>query len=373
MNPEQKFQQLWEYRKKDDEINSSSDDSKSNSGSEPGQKRLRVLSGLVLPKEDEESENTPRSQRSDGLSPLQIVEANSTLHVSGTKKVAAVNRSKGNSMKKRKREWNQTEEPTQLTDLKTFTESLLKEFKVARNAMLVRMKKQITKLMTSKPTSRTRRKEGKNDEAIQQSENGLGLRAQNCNGKPRKSTTPLGSSKRHKATEKRANHEETVVVNGTDKRDNISLPEEKPINDSSSCLTLPSDLSRPKTESLRTEFSSSDHSPAGCSMNRTNTLEKPSFLTDEQSHHGYLLSVLPDEQFGSFSQMSSKSVGFFDQQSNQTSSVHPGLHVPVNQWPNNCFSMTSQIVLETPGQENSSVGLRMNAGGIRFPGRRYAL
>lgn len=341
MNPEQKFHQLWEYRKKEDEINSSSDDSKSSSDSEPCQKRHKEDD-----EEKEEIENTQRSQLSDQLNhPLQkIVEANnSILHVSRTNKVGVVNRSKGNSMKKRKREGNKAEESTQLADLKTFTESLLKEFKVARNAMFVRMKRQITKLMTAKPASRTKMKEGK---------------------------TPLRSRKRLKATEKRENHEDTIVANVMEKRENLSLPEEKPTNDSSSCLTVPSTLSRPKTESFRTELASSDHTPP--SMNRTNISEKPCFLIDEQrqSHHGCLQSVLPDEQFGNFSQMSSKNMGFFDQQSNQTPSsvsIHPGLQVPVNQWPNNnCFSITSQIVLETPGQENSSVG-------IRFPGRSYAL
>lgn len=383
MHPDQKFQQRWEYRKKDDDADSSSDDTKSNSGDEQVQMKHKVILDLILPEKDGESD-TPGYEPSNELNvltatPLQILEPNNMQCGPGKKRISAENGSKGNARKKRKSKVKDSEEPAHLADLKTFTSSLLKELKAARHTMLVRMKRQITRLTSVKSAPRTKRKECKTDNAIHQKENESGMktatRAKGSIERPKKKAETSGSSKRVKAVGKKRNTKQAPVANGVEKIENLSLPMKKPISDSDqtasvSHLALPGIRSKPQIEISRTEISLSEHIHAEQhGMNKTNLLEKESFLTDAQSYCSYLPSILPDEEFESFSRRSSKNVVFLDDQS-----MNPGLEAPLHQWPNNCFGVTSQIVLETPGEENNgAVCPRMDSGGLRFPGRSNAL
>lgn len=191
MDLEQKFQQRWEYRRKDDEVDSSSDDSKSSLGNEPDQKKHKLVSNLSLPDGDDEAIDTPSSQQNNQVDAtknvhFQIAEVAKHLKP-GKKKIAADNKLKTHSGKTRKRKARnpiQDQEPAPLNDLKIFTESLLKDIKVAREKMFVQMKKQMTKLVAAKPVSRPRRSRclKKSSGAIHQTGSKSGTKTQSCGG-----------------------------------------------------------------------------------------------------------------------------------------------------------------------------------------------
>ena len=64
MSEDLKFQQRWEFRRRDSDVDSSSDNSKSSSSGEPVLKKHKLVSSLISPENDETS-GTPRSQPED--------------------------------------------------------------------------------------------------------------------------------------------------------------------------------------------------------------------------------------------------------------------------------------------------------------------
>ena len=64
MSEDLKFQQRWEFRRRDSDVDSSSDNSKSISSGEPVLKKHKLVSSLISPENDETS-GTPRSQPED--------------------------------------------------------------------------------------------------------------------------------------------------------------------------------------------------------------------------------------------------------------------------------------------------------------------
>ena len=64
MSEDLKFQQRWEFRRRDSDVDSSSDNSKLSSSGEPVLKKHKLVSSLISPENDETS-GTPRSQPED--------------------------------------------------------------------------------------------------------------------------------------------------------------------------------------------------------------------------------------------------------------------------------------------------------------------
>ena len=64
MSEDLKFQQMWEFRRRDSDVDSSSDKSKLSSSGEPVLKRHKLVSSLISPENDETS-GTPRPQPED--------------------------------------------------------------------------------------------------------------------------------------------------------------------------------------------------------------------------------------------------------------------------------------------------------------------
>ncbi|KAL2516747.1 Uncharacterized protein Adt_12994 [Abeliophyllum distichum] len=164
MNHDEKFQQIWEFRRREDDIDSSSDDSKSNSSREPVHKKHKLVSDIVLPENDEVND-TSRSQRNS------MLHTNSGIHsqnAEGIKNRTTTNRKKNvvqNKTKRRsfkeKKKGNRnirTEEMVMLDDFKNFTDSLIDELKVAREKIFAQMRDELRKLISSRSYSRPKKK-----------------------------------------------------------------------------------------------------------------------------------------------------------------------------------------------------------------------
>ena len=392
MDLDQKFQQRWEYRRKDDEVDSSTDDSKSSLGDEPVQKKHKLYVPSLSLSQDDDAIETPSSRENyqeDATKsvPFRAAEVTKKHCEPGMEKTAVDFKSKRNSGKRRNtkvRNHIQDREPVLLNDLKIFSESLLKDLKVAREKMFVQMKKQMTKLVAVKQVSRPRSNSclKKSDGAMHQAGKKSCKRIQSSDGRLRKGSKKdnLGfeSSKSSIANSERTNLEKAALhSNWMDKRETLSLPRNNSVHlveesdqiGSSSYVTLPSVLPKPQTESLSIDSSLRNHNESGSPVNIAQNAEKENPVTDA-NNYGYLFGIQPDEQFGSLAQITSKGMGLLDYQNSQTSIMVSGLPVPLNHWQNNGFTITSQSAKD-PAQQNNAA--RMDGGAIRVPGRSHAL
>lgn len=139
----QNFQQIWEFRRGDDDIDSSSGDSKSSSTGEPVLTKHKIVSNLISPENDEISDTSGYHQN-DQLEPgegayfetgkVSYKGVRSRRKRRGTKSDTKTGSMKEGSNKKRK---CSTQDRVSLDDLKIFTESLLQDLKVERENIFV--------------------------------------------------------------------------------------------------------------------------------------------------------------------------------------------------------------------------------------------
>lgn len=189
MSEDLQFQQRWEFRRRDSDVDSSSDNSKSISSGEPVLKKHKLVSSLISTENDETS-GTLRSQAEGKSNPssgdqFKIGKANK-MHIGSSKKNNLDSKEmKRDSFEKvsKKKSKSNAYDPAALDDFKIFMESLLEDLKVARENLFVRMREELRKLMPDGTNSRsTRRGGGCRQENIRvQHQNNfvLGLEAQN--------------------------------------------------------------------------------------------------------------------------------------------------------------------------------------------------
>ena len=192
MSEDLKFQQRWEFRRRDSDVDSSSDNSKSSSSGEPVLKKHKLVSSLISPENDETS-GTPRSQpegKSDRSSgdQFKIGKANKMQIGSSKRNNLDSKETKRDSFKKvnKKKSKSNACDPATLDDFKIFMESLLEDLKVARENLFVWMREEMHKLMPDGTNSRSSRRGGgcrqENVQVQHQNNFVLGLEAQNCKG-----------------------------------------------------------------------------------------------------------------------------------------------------------------------------------------------
>lgn len=360
MSMDQTFHQRWDFRRKDDEVDSLSDDSKSSSGDEPVGKKHKLL--LSSPENDGANDTQISQQKSQVNPHFQIAKDKKQIKP-GKKRNATEKKSKGNSEEKgkRKRKVNHPtldQDPALLGDLKIFTASLLEELKVARKKMFVQMKKQMTKMVTAKPVLNPKKRSSrapKSDKAMHQPGKKSGRKTQTCR-------EGLTKGEKRSNGQRRSSGKLKVTV---DKGEARSSSAKKP---------FPTVLPKPPTESLSGDSSLCDHIQGGISGTNANSAEREDSLADANNHCRYLLGSQPGEQFGSHDQITPKRTRFLNQQSSQTSSMLSALPAPLQQCSSNSgFNLTSQSVVESPAdQENNSTGVRMNDGAMGFAGRSHA-
>ncbi|PSS11399.1 Proton pump-interactor like [Actinidia chinensis var. chinensis] len=394
MSQDQKLQQRWQFRRGDNDLDSSSNDTKSSSRGEPVLKKHKLVSNLILPENDETS-NTPLSQPENQLGPYMDIPFEcgkaDKMHTGlNSEKRVVKKKIKRGSMKRsnRKTDKRSVHEPFSLDDFKVFMKSMIEELKVARENMFTRMREEMKKLVTVELGSRTRRKEEKKiGRAKYQNNDESGVKTKNCNGgsleKSAKSDRTTDSNNCYEVLGKQVNRDQTVgpiTSKEKEKVEKLSSSVKKPIYASnlseqivsSPYSTLPTVLSRPQAENHRLDASCNYIQP-GETENKTGlTLERAKLLIESSNRRGYFSGIQKTEQFGSFSQMGSQNLSYFAHRNTQTSTVGSGFPVPLHHGLGNGFNIPSQT-LDSSSRENNILGLRMNGGAIRLSGGSHAL
>ncbi|GMQ05473.1 hypothetical protein CsSME_00050487 [Camellia sinensis var. sinensis] len=403
MSQDQKFQQRWEFRRRDDDLDSSSHDSKSSSGGERVLKNHTVVSNLTLPENDETGDAPLPKQESQldpdmGIIPFEFTNAEKIHSGPSNRNRGVKNKMKKASMKKsnRKKKNNRSaREPILLDDFKIFMKSIIEELKVARENMFTRMRDEMKKLVDVELASRPTKKGGGNHRQktgqIQHQNNvELGMKTQNCNGgsleRSVKSDRTTDSNNCHEVFEEKVNHDKTIgtiASNEKEKVEMLRLSVRKPISTcnlsdqvvSSVCLTLPTVLSEPPRAENHKLDSSCNYTQPEATGNKTSmNLEKAKLMVDAGTSRGYYLGIQQAEQFRSFSQAGSQNMcyRYSDQNNTETSTMGSGFPVPLHQGLGAGFNIPSQP-LENLSHDNHILGPRMNGGAIRFSGGSHAL
>ncbi|CAI9771774.1 unnamed protein product [Fraxinus pennsylvanica] len=357
MNPDKTFQQIWEFRSREDDVDSSSDDSKSNSSREPVHKKHKLVLDIVLPEKDEVND-TPTNQGNNKLHTTQYVEGVKKNATSKRKKNIVQIKTRGHSVKeKNKGDGNlRTEEMVMLDDFKNFTDSLIGELKVAREKMFARMRVEMRKLML---TSRPKKKD---IECTRKNESRPKRRSESR----KKSKTNVASNTNEcpKVVEDGVNHNQVLEVTTTkepNKGKGSGLPTKKAEDSdqmmSSSYLSLPSN----------------DHIQPATASNKPSSEIEAGELLNGKNHVGFP-GFQQEAQIRSFSHLCSKTMGFRGLHYSQTSSVDIGFPFPIHQGGlDNSSNISNQTFSENSFMDNSIVSTRSNNGIGKFSGGSHAM
>lgn len=389
MSQDPKFQQLWDFRKRDDEIDSSSDDPKSASSGRPALKKHKFVSNFIWPQDDNSGDN-PRSQQQNGQHDPGTgvnfkVGETSRNKIGPEKKTNAVkNRKRKNPVKEgnKKKSKQITEKSIPMDDLKMFMASVLEELKVERESMFARMREEMKKLVTVESSSMPKREKGS---CVQKKRQVRDKKTRGCyvvsSEKSVISDRKNATNDCDKVFNEKVNHDQSIETitpkeknNGENSKSSVKKTTNlSPRSDqivSSSYLTLPLVLPEPVIEQHRIDSSSKNFSQLDTNVNS----ERANVVNDANTDHGYFMGIQADDQFGSFAHVGSKNMGFYDQHITQTSTISSGFPVPLHHRLDNGFNIPSQVVMENPSRGNNNVsGLRMNGGANRFSGGNHAL
>ncbi|CAA2975221.1 Hypothetical predicted protein [Olea europaea subsp. europaea] len=354
MNPDKKFQQIWEFRSREDDVDSSSDDSKSNSSHEPVHKKHKLVFDIVLPEKDEVN-GTPRSQRNNKLHATQCVEGIKKRATLKRKKNIMQNKTRGRSVEEKKNaDGNlRTEEMVMLDDFKNFTDSLIGELKVAREKMFGRMRDKMRKLMSTKSSLRPKKKD---IECSRKNEYRTKRRSESR--KKSKSNVASNTNEFPIVVEEGIIHNQVLEATPTKEPNRgkaSGLPTKKAEDSdeivSSSCLSLPLN----------------DHILPAAALNKPSSEIEAGELLNGKIHVGFP-GFQQEAQIGSFSNLSSKTTGFRGLHYSQTSSVNIGFPFPLHQG-----GLESQTLFKNSFMDNSIVSTRSNNGIGKFSGGSHAM
>lgn len=338
---DKQFQNRWDFRRREDDVDSSSDDSKSKSGTEAEDRNCKLLSNLAVP-ENIEVLSTPRFQQDNEfdhnkdvhvlsektakkrVKPTKKKKKNPRLEKTKKSPIEEKKKTRGRKTKKsplvekkpRRRNTN-AQEKKMSEDLKNFTNSLVQELKVARENMFAQMKEEMRKTMSCRSSSRPRTNRF----------NGL-------MGRCHTSNVDLKTAK--------ANGLSSILPNESNPV--VSLP----------YLTLPTVVTKPQLQSNVVPLNDYIHEATP----KNNAGSDVDIRMVNSKNHGGFPTFHPTEtQIGSCSQISCKHSG---QNLSQTTSVgigfpFPGLHQVMDK-DSNMSSLT----------EDCRLGPRMNVSVVKF-------
>lgn len=247
MNENQKFEQIWGFRRN---IDSSSDDSKSNSDVGPAQEKLGLVPNLVSPEPDRVSETVQLEKKPKRARNTPKKEKKKREVKTKSKKDSCVSsniKKGGNSNRKKKSKF--LSQMTVSDEFKIFTESILDDLKVARETMFEKMRKEMDQIMKSKPSLRSRKKkESGNNQIKNQNQN------QNPVSRKRK-TTQAKPKKGLEQPQEQVDNEEIkepisknpILIDSSAKKPIFSNTQDQIVATSSSYLTLPMVLSNTRS------------------------------------------------------------------------------------------------------------------------------
>lgn len=160
MNANQKFEQIWGFRRN---VDSSSEESKSNSVVGKDQEKLSIVPSLVSPENERVSEtenqhvqvekkpkrtrNAPKKEKKNKKEVKSKPKKDSCAS-------SNIKKGKNNTRKKKSKFISQM---TVSDDFRIFTESILDDLRVARESMFAKMRKEMDQLVNLKPRSRTKK------------------------------------------------------------------------------------------------------------------------------------------------------------------------------------------------------------------------
>ncbi|XP_021295136.1 uncharacterized protein LOC110424764 isoform X2 [Herrania umbratica] len=184
---ELEFQQRWEYRRRDNDFDSSCDDSKSSS--EPLRKKHKLVSSLISVGDHETSGLKQKDNDNPGTG--------DQINVGKAKKRKARNISNNLQNSKRKRDSpkevdlpegeTSAYDPVPLDDVKNFMESLLEDLKVTRENLLKLLMEEMQKLVADDTTPEPkRRKRGHRGKKVQLQPTKKSKKVQDQHGKTAK-------------------------------------------------------------------------------------------------------------------------------------------------------------------------------------------
>ncbi|KAK9059296.1 hypothetical protein SSX86_021915 [Deinandra increscens subsp. villosa] len=163
MNANQKFEQIWGFRRNDD---SSSDESKSNFEIGKDQEKFSLIPGLVSPEIDgvseTENQHVQAEKKPKRTRIAQKKEKKNKKEVKSKPKkdsCASSNiKKRGNTISKKKSKF--ISQMTVSDEFRIFTESILDDLRVARETMFAKMRKEMDQLVNSKLHSRSKKQKG---------------------------------------------------------------------------------------------------------------------------------------------------------------------------------------------------------------------
>lgn len=400
MSGDNHFQQKWNFRSRDDDIDSSSDDSKSSS---KGQPKHDLSSALILVGNDEITddpgpEKIDQGQPGDGVqSRKSRPKKESTTKTRGkkskTERKTDTTKARGKKSKterktergsrkvvgKKKRK-SSVLNPALLDEFNIFTQSILQDLRVKREQMFAQMKEEMQKLVSVESNTRqTKAKSRKRTgQAWHAKSTQSDMRPWNCTegtvgGSILSSWVPDANNCSN-ALEKRVFCDQAVQnisSNQKEKGEHIGLLAKQSMyacNQSdkfaaSSYMALPSTPSGKVIEPQNTESPFRNGNSTGLACDRRN------LMINTTNHPGYISGTQIEVPFPSFAQMGTKYMRFNDQHCSQTSSMRNGFSLPVHQRLENSFNIPGQIDNFSGG--NNILAWRMNGGTIGFSGNGH--
>ncbi|KAL8101885.1 hypothetical protein AgCh_033691 [Apium graveolens] len=403
MSGDQNFQQIWNFRSKGDDIDSSND-SKSSSKGEP---KHDLASALIIVGNDEISddpdhEKIDQGQPGEGASskkprPKKQSTAKARGKKSKTERKTDTKKARGKKCKtetkteqgsrkevsKKKRKFSVLN-PDLLDDFKIFTQSILQDLRVEREQMFAQMKEDMQKLLfvesntrrTTKPKSRKR-----TGQALHAKSTESDMRPRDCSdgslGRSIVSSWIPDSNNCSNALEERVFHDQAVQnINNSNKKEKgehmRSLTKQSiyAFNQSdhfaaSSYMALPAPPSGKLLEQQTTDTPYRNSNTAVLACDRRN------LMINGLNHSGYISGTQVEVPFSSFAQMGTKYMRLNDQHCTQNSSMPNGFPLPVHQRLENSLNIPSQIDIFSGG--NNILAWRMNGGTIGFSGNGHSL
>ncbi|KAJ6308120.1 hypothetical protein OIU76_017818 [Salix suchowensis] len=426
MEEQLKLKQCWEFRRKDDDSDSSSNDSKTSG--EPALKKHKLISSFISTKMKSGKPENGRRRRSN-------------------KNDSALNGKKKGPHKqvRRKKSKPGTDEQAVFDDLKKYMNFLLEDLKVSRENLLKWMREEMQKLAEEETVSELETREGsfrgekvqsqlqtnfqENAQVKHQNTFGKNIPARHQNNiqgygqvqphnkfeenvhrqnlinfqentevhqkknfqeniflQHRNAFTLLkGAQDCNEAKEYCAGHKSSMqwwifTEVGKNKEERLALSAEPmfPADSSnqvasSMYLTLPTVLTKPLEANHKFDTSSLKSIQPRLAGNQTGTSsERSNLILGSSSHHRYFQEMQPEESNRSFAQLSSRDVNYFNQNSTMPSILGNGLPFPFLQAVNSSFNIPTQVSLENLARESSTPSLNMNGGAIGLPGGSYS-
>ncbi|KAK1367494.1 hypothetical protein POM88_033586 [Heracleum sosnowskyi] len=361
MSVDRNFQQIWGFRGGDDDIDSSSDDSKSGEAN-------HKLASVVLPVNDETSDDLDH-QKIDKVEPDGEQPRKPRIKKRVTAKAKGKKRKTENAFKKevgkKKRKSNALNSAI-LDELKIFTVSIIQDLKVEREQMFAQMKEEMQNLVSVKSSTRQTAKTKGRQKSFQ-----------TRNTKNTKSERrPRNIRKEHVKCDQAA---QTISLNKKEKGGHVRLLAEQPMYSytqsanlaSSAYLTLPSAPSEKQLEHQNTESPYGNCLKPGNGTGLSFASGHGNVTMNAMNHCGYISGSHMEVPFPSFAQMGSKNTSFSDQHCTQTSSMGNVFPLPLHQRFENYFNIPSQV--GNISRDNNILGWRMNGGNIIFSGNGNSL